>query len=312
MFRSLPGMVVLAPRPKKKKAGKVFGDRRGLGFRHLVVKPANLGKVLTYRQRKPPKPRHGKHAFNCRGSLGFWPVPRVPIKDNGKILLYRQRKPPKPKHGKRTFNGTSLGFWPVPDNGYIGSAAIALRLFNAAAAASEVFPATASIALSHLTVHGEARYGPDNNPGRVTLPKLSVSAAGQVFAPANTSHDIYWKYNARDGGPIASWVKRYTGSRQVQIKRTVPAHTVDQEFDLALLSSTTLTLTLFATDDAVIKLNPDRSQTIALDAATPIIWTHDSGIDFPFTSDVESLFVTNPNDEDIDFTIAALIMDSSN
>lgn len=236
---------------------------------------------------------------------------------------------PPPPEPPVIYNRTGLGFWRVPDHGFTGSAAVMLRMLHVATGAAGSAAVTlrmlrdsgiaqlgyegpAAITLKALSAHGEVRYGPDNNPGRITLKRLAVAGNASVLAPVAATHTILYKYNARDGGPIATWLKSYQGSRQVQIKRTVPAGTSSQEFDVVILEATTISLTVYSTQDVSIVLNDDASQTIDLPAREPIIWTSDSGLDFPFVEDVSKLFVTNAGLSDASFTISALILDHSN
>ena len=194
----------------------------------------------------------------------------------------------------------------------VSGAAITLKRLAVSAAGVLGYSGTAAATLKRLAPAATGTAFWRNGTIAVTLKKLAVSASGVVLAPAVLSHNLYWKYNSRGGGPVVTWIKSYTGSRQVQVSRTVPAQTSDQLFAVSILQAATLTLTLYSTQDVTVYLSSGHTQMITLPAQQPIIWTSDSGAPFPFTSDVSALYVSNDGENDATFTVAALILDSSN
>ncbi len=188
-----------------------------------------------------------------------------------------------------------------------GSIAASLRHLNASAIASLDATGTASATLKRLVVNA----GPGNSPVAITLKHLTASASGTNSAQVVVEHNLFCEYQTAEG-TVAGWVKTFGGSRQVQIKRTVRAGQVDQEFNAGLLSATTLALSIAATEEVIVKLNVQASPPQTIDLVQPIVWSSDTGDPFPFSADVSKLFVSNLGSTDAQFTVSAVILDDSN
>lgn len=188
-----------------------------------------------------------------------------------------------------------------------GTAALTLRRLNFSGSGALNYIGTGAVALKRISI----RAGAGNNPGAIALRHLTFSGAGTVYAPATVFHDLYWKYKASDNSGIATWTKRYAGSRQVQVSRRIPAQT-QQEFDITFLHASTVALALHCSQDATVKVNADMMQSFDLPPQQDLIWTSDGPAPYPFTEDpVTKFYVTNNSVMPATFTVSALILDAS-
>jgi hypothetical protein len=137
-----------------------------------------------------------------------------------------------------------------------------------------------------------------------TLPNLSATLTGTVLGKAYLTHDLFWKYKADD--LKVSWVKRYHGSRQVQVSRRVPPGAVDQSFAAVFTEASVVSLTLYSSQDVTVQVN---AQTFNITKNQPLMWTSDSLEDYPFDADVSEILVSNASTLAARFTVSVLILD---